>query len=101
MKLPASLYHSSLRQIINFQALIDSRATGCFIDHNFIAKNHWPKEQLATPIYANNANGTPNQKGMICFHTKLTLQIGEKEEQQWFYIVHLGNDNHILGLPWL
>ena len=29
------------------------------------------------------------------------LQIGEKEEKQWFHIVHLEHDNMILGLPWL
>ena len=63
MKLPISLYHGSLGQIIDFQALLDSRATGCFINHNCITKNHWPKEQLTFPIYAHNVDGTPNQKG--------------------------------------
>ena len=69
--------------------------------HNFISKNNWPKERLTSPIYAHNADGSPNQKGMICFHTKLTLWIREKEETYWFYLLHLGNENLILGLPWL
>ena len=55
MKLPISLYHGSLGQIVDSQALLNSGATGCFIDHDFIAKNHWPKERLATPIYARAA----------------------------------------------
>ena len=101
MRLPISLYHGSLGQIVDSRALLNSGATGCFIDHNFITKNHWPKERLSTPIYAHNADGSPNQKGTICFQTKLTLQIGEKEEQWWFYLLHLGKENLILGLPWL
>ena len=101
MRLPVSIYHGSLGKIINSRALIDSGATGCFIDHEFVIKNNWPKEQLASPILAHNADGSPNQKGMIHFQTRLTLHIGEKEEQQWFYLLHLGNENMILGLPWL
>ena len=101
MRLPVSLYSGSLGKIIDSHALIDSRATGCFIDHNFIAKNNWPKERLPSPILAHNTDGSPNHKGMICFWTKLTLWIGEKEEQRWFYLLHLGNKNLILGLPWL
>ena len=101
MRLSISLYHGSLGQIVDSRALLDSGATGCFIDHDFVTKNHWPKERLSTPIYAHNADGSPNQKGMICFQTKLTLQIGEKEEQWWFYLLHLGKENLILGLPWL
>ena len=101
MRLPISLYQGSLGQIVDSRALINSEATRCFINHDFIAKNHWPKERLSSPIYAHNADGTPNQKGMIRFQTKLTIRIGEKEEQQWFYLLHLGNENLILGLPWL
>ena len=66
-----------------------------------MAKNHWPKERLSTPILTHNADGSPNQKGMIRFRTKLTLRIGEKEETRWFHLLHLGNENLILGLPWL
>ena len=81
MRLPVSLYSGSLGKIVNSRALIDSGATGCFIDHDFVTKNNWPKERLASPILAHNVDGSPNHKGMICFQTKLTLQIGEKEEQ--------------------
>ena len=38
---------------------------------------------------------------MIRFRTQLTLRIGEKEETRWFHLLHLGNENLILGLPWL
>ena len=96
MKLLISLYHSSLGKITDTTALIDSSATG-----NFVTRNHWPKERLTTPLYANNKDGSPNKNSMIQFHTKLTLCVGEKEETRWFHIIHLGNDNLILGLPWL
>ena len=38
---------------------------------------------------------------MIRFRIQLTLRIGEKEETRWFHLLHLGNENLILGLPWL
>ena len=101
MRLPISLYSGSLGKIVDSHTLIDSRATRCFINHDFVAKNNWPKERLPFPILAHNADRSPNHKGMICFQTKLTLRIGEKEEQHWFYLLHLGNENLILGLPWL
>ena len=88
MTLPISIYHSSLRKSIDSHALINFKATGFFINHNLVFRNNWPKEKLPNPVFTHNANGTPNQKGMICFCTHLTLRIGEKEQQQWFYIVH-------------
>ena len=101
MKLPVSLYHGSLGKIANTRALLDSRATRNFINYDFMARNNWPKERLSSPVLAHNANRSSNQKGMICYQTKLTLQIGEKKETHWFYLLHLGNENLILGLPWL
>ena len=80
IELPISLYHGSLGKIADTRALLDSGATGNFIDHDFVARNHWPKERLPSPILAHNADGSPNQKGMIRFRTQLTLRIGDKEE---------------------
>ena len=73
MKLPISLYHGSLGKIANTRALLDFGATRCFINYNFIARNNWPKECLSSPVLAHNANGSPNQKGMIHYQTQLTL----------------------------
>ena len=67
MRLPGSLYHGSLGKIVDSHALIDSGATRCFINYDFIAKNNWPKEWLASPILAHNADGSQNHKGMIHF----------------------------------
>ena len=73
MKLSVSLYSGDLIKITDTHMLINSRATGNFINYDSIARNHSPKEQLLSPLYANNANGSPNKNGMIRFHTQLTL----------------------------
>ena len=73
MKLPVSLYHGSLGKITNTRALLDSGATGCFVDYDFVTQNNWPKERLTSPVLAHNADGSPNQKGMIRYRTQLTL----------------------------
>ena len=69
IELPVSLYHGSLGKIADTKALLNSGATGNFIDYDFVARNNWPKERLASPILAHNADGSPNQKGMIRFKT--------------------------------
>lgn len=65
MKHAVFLYHGSLGQIGNTSALIDTSTTGNIIEHELIGRNHWPKKQLTMPIYANNGDGTPNEKGML------------------------------------
>ena len=44
IKLPVSLYSSPLGKIADTQALIDSGATGNFIDYDFVAKNCWKSQ---------------------------------------------------------
>ena len=50
---------------------------------------------------AYNVNGTTNENGMIRLMVLLTLQIGDKDEHQTFYVIQCGNEDIILGLPWL
>ena len=38
---------------------------------------------------------------MIRLTVSLTLQIGDKDEHQTFYVIQCGNKDMILGLPWL
>ena len=46
-------------------------------------------------------DGTYNEKGTIKFVTRLFLHIGTVLHQILFHIMGCGNENIILGLPWL
>ena len=53
------------------------------------------------PIKVKNVDGTYNEKGTIKFVTYLFLHIGTVIHQILFHIMGCGNENIILGLPWL
>jgi len=47
------------------QALIDCRASGCFVDAALVARLGWQMTRLATPQMAYNVNGTTNKNDLI------------------------------------
>ena len=64
MCIPISLH--GLKKTINTLALVDSRATGNFIDSHLLPNGIFKLKALPTPITAFNVDGTPNTKGTIC-----------------------------------
>ena len=82
-------------------ALVDCRASGCFIDTALVTRLGWQTNRLAVPRMAYNIDGTTNENGLICLMVSLILQIGEKDEHCNFYVIQCGNEDVILGLPWL
>jgi len=82
-------------------ALINCRASGCFIDTTLVIHLGWQINRLAVLRTAYNVDGTLNNNGLIQLYMSLTLQIGDKDEHHDFYIIQCGNEDVILGLPWL
>jgi len=83
------------------QALVDCGTSGCFVDAALVAHLGWQMTQLATPGTAYNVDGTPNNNSLIQLMVSLTLLIGDRDEQCAFYVIQCGNEDVILGLPWL
>src|SRR5258708_16884851 len=80
-------------------ALIDSGAEGMFVDI-YIAQK-WRKTSLVKPVKVWNVDGTANANGEIKEKCLITIDCQGKEMTNWFYITALGDQNFILGLPWL
>jgi len=80
-------------------ALIDCRASECFV--NTALGLGWQTTRLAVPRTAYNEDGTTNENGLIRLTVSLTLRIGDKDERRNFYVIQCGNEDAILGLPWL
>ena len=55
-------------------ALIDSGATGLFIDCEFIVKNQIDTRRLSCPVLVLNVDGTPNRAGQVVEVVDLILQ---------------------------
>ena len=90
------------RKIAETTALINSGATICCIDLHLARRMKWPLEKLCQLMYAWNADGTNNSRGMIHHQVKLHLRIDERNTTQNFFMLNLGKrNNNILGYPWL
>src|SRR5487761_1741718 len=83
------------------QALIDSGATGNFIDHRFTTKYHLGTRKLDPPLHIRNVDGTKNSAGAKTDYCDLRIKIGQQEHRIRFLITNLGTDRIIFGYPWL
>ena len=82
-------------------ALVDSGATGNFVDRDLIKRRGWTMERLKTPLRAYNVDGSHNEAGVLWHKVSLLLRIGETEEKRDFFVLNCGKENVILGMPWL
>jgi hypothetical protein len=80
-------------------ALIDSGAEGLFIDKSIAHK--WRRSILKSPIKVKNVDGTYNKNGAITERCLIPFRINNRIMTKWFYVTALGDQNLILGLPWL
>ena len=102
MQIPIQLIEPShTLKAIDTRALIDSGASISCLDWGFVRKHSLPTTQLQKPIYARNADNTINSKGVIRFTSTLFLHIKGIARKVTFHVISLGNENVILGLPWL
>jgi len=83
------------------RALVDSGATGVFIDREYIKSNQIPTRKLSAPILVRNVDGTANTSGAITEVAELILRYNGHSERALFGVVGLGSQNLILGHTWL
>ena len=56
---------------------------------------------LKTPIKVRNVDGTYNKNGAITERCLIPFRIKDKTMTEWFYVTMIGDQDLILGLPWL
>jgi hypothetical protein len=95
---PVNLRSASL--ISEVDALIDSGATDNFISPAVIQHFGIPTRQLHKPRAIRNVDGTANKIGTVTHVADLTLRF-KGTRTQTFYIVDLGQDHMLLGMPFL
>ena len=80
-------------------ALIDCGAEGLFV--NDVISHKWRRSILPKPIKVRNVDGTYNEGGSIKEKCLINFTINGRTMTEWFYVTTLGDQNLILGLPWL
>ena len=83
------------------KALIDSGASINCLNWGFVKRNKIPYSHLPQPIHAKNIDGSDNESGVIKFITTTFIYIKGIIHQVLFHIINCGNENIILGTPWL
>jgi len=83
------------------KALLDSRATGLFMDMIFAREKGFKMERMKNPLLVKNVNGTVNVEGAITHQVKCNMFFKGHVERVRMDMYNLGKTEVILGIPWL
>ena len=82
-------------------SLVDSGATGEFIDRDYAKSCQFNLIKLTKPILVYNVDGTPNEAGSITEVVNLLLCYKNHSERTTFAVTSLGKQKLLLGHSWL
>ena len=86
---------------IAVKALLDSGATGLFMDTTFAKEKGFKMEKLRKPLPVKNVDGTANVGGAITHQVECNMFFKGHVERVRMDICNLGKTEVILGMPWL
>ena len=99
MKIPVSFRTS--HAMTDKRIPVDSGATDNFIDPRLVTRLGLGTRLLKRPRKIWNIDRTNNQAGMLTQYIDLSVRTGKREEYMRFLVTSLGNEDLILGYPWL
>ena len=82
-------------------ALVDSGATDNFVSPDLVDHFRIPTYPLDEPRGVRNVDGSPNDIGGITHAATLDITHNGKKNRHTFYIISLGDDHMLLGMPFL
>jgi len=83
------------------KALLDSGATGLFMDMTFAKEKGFKMEKLKNPLLVRNMDGTANVGGAIMHQVECNMFFKGHVERARMDVCNLGKTEIILGIPWL
>jgi len=95
------LHTMDTHRMVDVKALLDSGATGMFIDKKFAEGNGITMRPLNKPIRVYNVDGTLNQGGSITHEVTLMMSHKGHKEKAVFEVCDLGKSTVIIGYTWL
>ena len=88
-------------QPMDATALLDTGATGLFIDEPYVEAKRFTRQKLPRSIPVYNIDGTLNEHGSVKECVDLIVRYGDHTERARFYVTQLGGDALVVGHPWL
>src|SRR6266446_866739 len=86
---------------ISTSVLLDSRATGMFINRSFMQKHQLKTTPLPQPVLICNIDGSPNENGSVMEEVHVTLHFGHHSERVHLAVANLRQQMVIIGHSWL
>ena len=86
---------------VTVDVLLDSGATGLFMNREFVDKNGFRMEKLERPVKVMNVDGTHNKGENITHEVMCNIFYKGHRERARFDVCNLGRTEVILGMPWL
>ena len=83
------------------KALLDSGATGLFMDTTFAKEKGFKIERMKNPLLVKNVDGTVNVGGAIMYQVECNMFFKGHVERVRMDVCNLGKTEVILGMPWL
>jgi len=83
------------------KALLDSRATGLFMDTTFAREKGFKMERMKNPLLVKNVDRTVNVGGVIMHQVECNMFFKGHVERVRMDVCNLGKTEVILGMPWL
>ena len=90
-----------MHQMVDVDALLDSGATGVFMDRKFAEHNGITMWKLDKWIHMYNVDGILNQGGSITHETTMMMLHKGHHEKAVFKVCDLGKSNIIISFTWL
>jgi len=86
---------------VSVKALLDSGATGLFMNKKCAERGGFKLIKLGRPIIVRNVDGTGNSGGSITHEVEVNLYFKGHVERVRMDVCDLGKTEVILGMPWL
>jgi len=84
---------------ITVKALLDSSATGMFMDKRMVARHGFKLQKLERLIIVRNVDGTNNSKEAIMYQVECNVYYKGHVERIRMDVYDLGKTEVILGMP--
>jgi len=99
--LPVEIRTTDTSKLHSIKALLDSGATGSFIDRDFVRSKGMNTQTLLHNILVFNIDGSPNEAGQISKVVDVVLRYKTHSERMLLAVSGLGKQSLILGYNWL
>jgi len=89
----------NMHEGITVKALLDSSATGMFMNKRMVARHGFKLQKLKRPITVRNMDGINNSGGVIIYQIEVNIYYKGYVERMRIDICDLGKPEIILGMP--